>query len=208
MSELVAARTKVAFDPMTQPLMAILAPSFAAGDIAKAVTDQLDRLAVNLSPTLTRSEPMQGGAPSVAEQLHDALARAKILLSQVSMHLDKVWRDRLFHQLDALLDLDSWDEADEVLDQSSFSTFLRTILHLNIKRRPALGISYRGHILADWTFDGESLTMEFLPKDEVRWVLMHSVDGERESAAGQTQVGRLGAVLGPYDPARWFANAD
>jgi hypothetical protein len=207
MSEVLTARNKNAFDPRTQPFTAILVPSAAAGETAKVMTDQLRRLASNLSPTLAQALSRPKKAPSVSEQLHDALGGAKILLSQVSMHLSKEWRDKLFRQLDALLDADSWDEADKVLDNGSFSTFLRMVLYQKLERRPALGISNRGHLLADWTVSGESLTVEFFPNDEVRWVLTHVVDGERESAAGQTQVGRLERVLAPYEPERWFANA-
>ena len=208
MSELLTAKSKVGFDPRNQSLTMILEPSVGAGESAKIVTDRLRLFASNLSPSLAETRPAQKHDPTVAEQLHNALGTAKILLSQVSMHLDKTWRAKLFSQLDSLLDADSWDEADKVLDSSSFSTFLRMIIYRGTERRPALGISHRGHLLADWADNGESLTIEFLPKDEVRWVLSHRVDGERENAAGQTHVGRLDAVLAPYEPDRWFANAN
>jgi hypothetical protein len=206
MGDVLAVRNRTGFDPQMQPLTRILLPSLGAGDTARVVTEQLHRLASNLSPTIARPMPTQKTI-SLEERLHNALGTAKVLLSQVSMHLDKAWRDKLFQQLDCLLDVDSWDEADDVLDNSSFATFLRMILYYKLERRPALGLSYRGHLLADWTVNNESLTIEFLPKDEVRWVLAHVVDGDRENAAGHTQLARLGSVLAPYDPKRWFANA-
>lgn len=208
MSELLTTRNKVPFDPRTHPLTAVWGPSVATGPMGEKIAKNLVCFASNLSPTLRQAYPTEKKVFSVAEQLHDALGTAKILLSQISMHLDKAWRDKLFRQLDDLLDIDSWDEADKVLDNGSFATFLRMILYHRPDRRPALGISHRGHLLADWTVDGESLTIEFLPKDEVRWVLMHFVNGDRETAGGQTQLGRLNAVLSPYKPSRWFVNAD
>lgn len=208
MSELLATRDKVGFDPRTQSLTAVRAPSAAAGEIGKIMIEQLRRLAEEYSPTLREAGIVREAPASIEEGLHNALAAAKILLSQVSMHLSKVWRDKLFQQLDTLLDVDSWDEADKMLESGSFSTFLRMIIYLRLERRPALGISHRGHLLADWTVNGESLTIEFLPKDEVRWVLAHHVDGERETAAGQTHLGRLEQVLAPYAPRHWFADAN
>ena len=54
----------------------------------------------------------------------------------------------------------------------------------------------------------DRLTIECRPQDCVRWVLVQNLDGQRESAAGETTVKRLPEVLRPYDPSKlWFPHA-
>jgi hypothetical protein len=207
MSELVAIRTKPVFDPQ-QPLAAIRMPSLPASEVGQLISRRIEHLARSFSPSLSRVTHEETKPRGLAERLYDARSAAKLLTSQVSMHLDRAWRDRLFRQLDGLLELESWDEGDEVLANTSFATFLRMVLHFGPSARPALGQSYRGNVLADWTVDQDSLTIEFLPLDEVRWVVMRTFEGERESAAGQSPLRRLTEVLAPYQPDRWFKYAD
>lgn len=141
-----------------------------------------------------------------AERLDAALANAKVMTSNVMMHLDREWRDGLFAQLDDLLDVTDWHEDDEPLVGDSFRTFLRLILYQKPKRRPGLGLSHRGYLVAAWTTGADRLTLECAPDDTIRWVLSCDIEGERERAAGETQVTRLPEVLRPYAPDRWFAD--
>lgn len=155
---------------------------------------------LSLFPLESRSErPLN-------ERLFDALANVKILTANVAMHLDHEWRDKLFRQIDSLHDPEEWDQDDEPIKQSSFSTFLKGILQINPKRRPGLGLSYTGNLIAAWTTGRDRLTIEFLPKDHVRWVLTRYYDDEPERIAGQTLVSRLVEGLKPYNPQHWFAN--
>jgi hypothetical protein len=141
----------------------------------------------------------------LAERLFDALANAKVLTSAVAMHLDRDWRDKLFRQLDSLHDADELEEGDEPLRQSSFATFLKAILMVNPQRRPGLGLSREGHLIAAWTTGRDRLTIEFLPNDRVRWVLARYKDDEPSRFAGQTPVDELAAGLSPHRPERWFS---
>ena len=185
-------------------------PAEGASDEAKHIRDSLSeikdwacrRFGTAIDPRVCRHRPT-----STAERLHDALTMAKVKTSEVVMHLDGEWRDRLFAQLDDLLDIEDWHEDDEPLLDESFGTFLRLILHQKPKRRPGLGLSHRGHLIAAWTAGADRLTLECAPKDTVRWVLSCEVDGERERAAGETHVARLPEILRPYRPERWFADA-
>ena len=95
---------------------------------------------------------------------------------------------------------------DQPLVSKSFSTFLRTIIHANILRRPSLGLTHDGNLIAAWLAGPDRLTLEFLSNDNVRWVLSCDVDGVRERAAGETPVKRLPEVLAPYSPERWLTN--
>jgi hypothetical protein len=107
-----------------------------------------------------------------------------------------------------LLDAENWDSGDDVTTEASFTTLLRMVLFLG-GHRPGLGITGTGNFIATWTENGDRLTIECLPNDHVRWVLVQNLDGQRETAAGETTVPRLPEVLRPYDPpTRWFPDAD
>ena len=141
------------------------------------------------------------------ERLFDALAEVKILTSRVAMHLDAEWRKKLFHQLDSLHDPAEWDNDDQPIQQASFATFLKAMLDVNPERRPGIGLSSAGHLIAAWTMDRDRLTIEFLPDDRVRWVLSQRYRGETEHFAGETSVSRLIGGLASHHPDHWFSHA-
>lgn len=143
---------------------------------------------------------------SLQDQLYSVLAACKIRTATVAMHLDQDWRTRFFSQLDNLLAADSWDPDDVPASEASFTTLLRMILFIR-GRRPGLGATAAGSFIATWTEGPDRLTIECKPLDHVRWVLIRHLDGERESAAGETMLPRLLDVLAPYEPQRWFRNA-
>jgi hypothetical protein len=162
-----------------------------------------------------QSRPSPGSLPALGsiaekalqERLFDALADVKILTSQVAMHIDGEWRDRLFRQLDSLHDPAEWEDGNEPIQQSSFATFLKAMLSINPERRPGLGLSHTGHLIAAWTTDQDRLTIEFLPNDRVRWVLSRHYEGDTARFAGDTAVSRLAEGLASYHPEHWFAHA-
>jgi len=140
------------------------------------------------------------------ERLFDALAAAKIMTAQVAMHLDRDWRDKLFRQLDSLHEAAEWEPEDRPLQQASFGTFLKAVLALRPERRPGLGLSHDGHLIAAWTTDRDRLTVEFLSNDRVKWILARYVEDEPDRFAGLTPVSRLAEGLAPHHPEHWFAN--
>jgi hypothetical protein len=161
---------------------------------------------------LRRPSPATSAAKTdghaLENRVFEALAGAKILTSRVAMHLEREIRDRLFRQLDSLHETDQWEEGDQPLDQSSFQTFLKAILTIRPERRPGLGLSHTGNLIAAWTTGRDRLTIEFLPNDRVSWVLVR-YDGDDEPAryAGQTSVSDLLEGLAPHRPERWFSHA-
>ena len=143
---------------------------------------------------------------TIEERLYDALALCKIKTSSVAMHITNEWRSRFFSQLDNLMDVENWEEDDKPITESSFTTLLRMIIYIKPARRPGIGSTSKGNIIASWTKDTDRLTIECLPDDRVRWVLSCITDGVRETAAGEVTLTRLQKVLSPYDTDRWFAN--
>ncbi len=187
--------------------LALLEP--ALGDRTRQIAHQVQSLQNGPSPGSLphKAIPTAAEAP-LQERLFDALARVKILTSQVAMHLDQQWRRALFRQLDSLLDPAEWEEGDRPVDASSFTTFLKAILSISPDRRPGLGLSHAGHLVAAWTTDNDRLTIVFLPNDRVQWVLSRRYDGDIERFAGETGVARLAEGLAAHNPEHWFAHAN
>ena len=97
-------------------------------------------------------------AVSLEEQLYNSRAAFKIKTSAVAMHLPNNWRTLLFRQVDSLLSLEDWDSADVPIGETSFTTFLRMLLLVQAKRRPGLGATSDGHLIAMWTVGNDRLT--------------------------------------------------
>lgn len=185
-------------------LRPLVLPPAGAGPYAGAISERL--ISIGRPSPSSAGQTTQAGPKDLSERLFDSAAALKIATAAVAMHLDRVLRDRLFAQLDRLLGLEDWDEADELPSERSFRTFLRMLLYIKPERRPGLGLSSAGNIIASWTVGSARLTIECLPNDVLRWVLVREQEGERESAAGETVIPRLPAVLAPYSPEVWFAN--
>lgn len=172
---------------------------------ASTQTVQLEQklLELQLPPSPRMAEPAR--KRSLEENLFDATAAVKTLTSQVAMHLDREWRAKLFRQLDSLHDPAEWEAGDTPVEKASFATFLKAICDIRPARRPGLGLTSSGYLIAAWTTArNDKLTIEFLPNDEVRFVLslVHADDTER--IAGKTNVARLRERLSQFGPGRWF----
>jgi len=166
--------------------------------------EQIKNLRIPPSPGALKSTITS----SIEESLFNATAAVKMLTAQVAMYLDREWRTMLFRQLDSLHDLSEWEPSDSAVQQSSFSTFLKAICDIKPTRRPGLGLTSAGHLVAAWTTNKDDrLTIEFLPNGRVRWVMSMLLDDEVERLAGQTTVALLRDRLQPYQPGRWFDNA-
>lgn len=196
----------------------LLTPDFSdfSGPLRYALSNQTlkgikeaSELTTSPSPSsITIDDSAPPESSSLEEKLYAALSEAKVLTSQIAMHLDREWRNKLFRQLDSLHDVEEWDVETKPLQRASFSTFLRTLHSTGMKRRPGLGLSYRGNLIGAWTVGLNRLTLEFLPDDWIRWVLTRDRDGAPDRAAGETQVSRIALVLSPYDPQIWFDGVD
>jgi hypothetical protein len=171
------------------------------------IVEWVDGLRRPSPASLTRTTAVDGQPLEV--RVFNALAAAKVLTSQVAMHLERHFHERLFRQLDSLHDTDEWEDDDEPINPSSFQTFLKAILTIKPERRPGLGLSQTGNLIAAWTTARDRLTIEFLPKDRVSWVLARYRNDTDEPArfAGQTSVSELLEGLAPYHPEHWFSHA-
>ena len=190
------------------PLSASSAPLYSQGAFSDA-TLQLGQYIDNLRSRPPTGVLVQDRSPSLDEQLFDATAAVKIQTSQVAMYLDPAWRENLFRQLDLLHNVEEWEGGDLPVQQESFATFLRAICQIKPKRRPGLGLSSAGHLVAAWVSgDDNRLIIEFLPADRVRWVITRHIGDDEERFVGNTRAIRLLESLNPYSPDYWFSHED
>lgn len=188
-------RLGIGFDP--QPLMSVSVGSSSAAETIRGTIEQIRKTA--LSPSRH--------VHSALRPVDASLNAAMTLTSQVSMHFGQERWEQLVAQINELLDGDDWDDDDQPVTAESYRTFLRTILLLKPTNLPMLGVEHRGHILAAWVNEeNDRLTFECLPHDVIRWILSCTVDGDRESVAGEAVANRLPSVLAAYDPQRWFGH--
>ena len=152
----------------------------------------------------TTPQPKLAVGKSLPEALFDVRSALKVKTAEVAMHLDASWRELLFRQLDNLHEVEEWDDRDHLTEMASFVTFLRMILHIHPEKKPGIGLTDAGHLVAAWAHENNRLTIECLPSDQVRWALVRWIEDERESAAGSTSLQRLVSALAPYDMAGWF----
>ena len=145
---------------------------------------------------------------SLPEKLFDSAAAFKSHTAQVSMHLGRVWRDKLFLQLDMLLDEKEWDPHDIPPSVHSFSTLLRTLLKLMPEKKPGLGATSDGFLIAGWATGANRLTIHCLANDNLLWFVTRDF-GEKEpiKAAGNSTLGLLPRILAAYEPNIWFNRA-
>ena len=124
-----------------------------AGEEVKVLREHVAALRNPPSPASLRpfSVPENYETKTLEDRLFDATANVKILTSQVAMHLDREWRERLFKQLDSLHDPEEWEAEDKPIQQSSFATFLKAICQIRPSVRPGLGLSHDGQLVAAWT---------------------------------------------------------
>jgi len=147
---------------------------------------------------------------TMEERLFQSSANFKILTSMVAMHLPVEWREKMFQQIDTLLDAEQWESDDAPPTVFSARTFLRLILALNSSVRPGLGASHDGNLIAAWTKGKNRLTVECLGGDRLKWSVVREAP-DRESVdriVGATGLGRFVSQLAPYRPEIWFTSGE
>ncbi len=156
--------------------------------------------------TLSASETVYKKRITVVERLFDARADVKILFSRVSMHFSGALREKLFHQIDILHDLDDWEEGDDPIQLQSFNTFLRWYYLNKPSKLPNFGLSGSGHFIASWLANDNRnrLIFEFLSNDRIKWFVTKCYGDETDHGSGLTKLTRIADMLEPYRADEWF----
>ena len=183
--------------------------SFGASEASKKIANNLEQIKKSqlTARSLLGASSDANKPGALPERLRTRNYELKAMIAIVAMHLDDAWRSMLHSSLDRLLDVDDWEDGFEIADLQSFSTFLRAIVYIHPTKRPGVGLSQRGTFLSAWRHDSDRLVLEYLPADEIRWVISRTIDGEKESGAGTTQIHRIPEVIAPYNPELLFNDA-
>lgn len=171
------------------------------------VMDKIRQLEKN---TLSTFEKIYEKRVTLDEQLFDARANVKILLSRVSMHFSKALREKLFRQIDLLHDPDDWEEGDDPIQLQSFNTFLRWFYLYKPPQLPNFGLSAAGHFIASWltNHNKDRLILEFLSNDRIKWFVTKNYDEEADHSSGLTKLNRIADMLAPYHTDDWFTKEE
>ena len=186
-------------------------PSFGAGDDSAVIQTRLESMRALMSTSIENLSSFQStttDTEDLATRLRTKLISFKRMTASIAMHLDPDWRNSLFSTLDRLLDPDDWPIDFELPTEQSFSTFLRMIIYLHPTKRPGIGLSPNGRIIASWRDDSERIVIECFAKDQVRWVLSATFDDHIERAAADVPIHRVPDVIAPYQPEHLFNNGD
>ena len=159
--------------------------------------------------TLSASDNTYKKSITLDEQLFDARAEIKILLSTVSMHFSEALRKKLFRQIDLLHDPDDWDEGDEPIQLQSFNTFLRWFYLNKPSKLPNFGLSAAGHFIASWLANDnkDRLILEFMSNDRITYFVTKYFDEGPDRSSGSTYLSRIADRLASYQLDEWFTRA-
>jgi hypothetical protein len=185
--------------------------SIGGGADSRLIDDRLASMRKLVSGAVANLAQVKDSDPkksALKDQILAKLAAFKQMTATVAMYLDRTYREALFSTLDRLMDPDDWDTEFKLPSEQSFSTFLRMMIYLHPTKRPGLGLSPSGHVLAAWSRENDRIVIECIGDDEVRWVLSRTIEGERESGAGRVQLHRVPDVIAPYEPEHLFQDGD
>jgi hypothetical protein len=201
--------TAITAVPFALPMLSVSHRALAGRDgVPATFTSRLvgfdSGTAPSSKPISWRAKAPVGGVSGDTDPVSNRLFDLKVATAEVAMHLERAWRSGLFRQLDDLLDEDSWHADDPLPTTASYRTFLRLVIVLGLPRRPSIGCSQIGNLIASWRRAEDRLTIECRADDDLRWVLSRYTDGDRESAAGICKLANLRSRLAPYRPEVWF----
>ena len=183
-----------------------LSPGIGASDASRLIQQSSMHL---WKPQGSEEGKTAAKPSSLEEQLFDSRAQFKVMTAQIAMHIDPIWRTKLFKQLDSLLDAEEWPEEDVPPSIGSYRTLIRLLLLLKPAKKPGFGASHDGHMVAAWTAGLNRLTVECCPRDQIRWSIVREIEAdETERAAGKSRIERLPEILAPFRPEVWFSNAN
>ncbi len=144
-------------------------------------------------------------SPTVEEELALKRSQAKSLARRYVMLFEADWLPGLSRQIDALLDTDEWIEGDDMLSLASFSTLLSVMMALRNYRRPGIGLTPEGNVLAAWSRSAKDrLIVECLPTGRVKWMATAPMPAGNESGSLDTTPERLLETLAPFNPVHWL----
>ena len=83
---------------------------------------------------------------------------------------------------------------------------MKTIVEIRPKIYPGLGVSPKGNLVAAWTSEHRTLTIEFMSSDKIQWIVSQKDHDDVERVAGKTSIERFFECLESFNVGEWFTN--
>ncbi|MBD9621849.1 hypothetical protein IB279_02705 [Ensifer sp. ENS06] len=129
--------------------------------------------------TVSQEITFENDVPRAAMALKEAT-------SLLAMYLTFPQRDRLFGELDFLLDPEEWDEHDALPNRRAFVNFLKWAVATKRHDWTSLGLDGDGNTSVAFKRGGNLVTALFLPNDIVQWTSKRDTEDGPDVAAGQS----------------------
>jgi hypothetical protein len=142
-----------------------------------------ERLIVTSNKPATVTAPIPHEA-SFEEKLFDVRVKLKVLVAQYAMHVSEPDRDRIFKQLDDIINIEDWHVEDVFPKHEAFQELLKWSIYSHDYDWTSLGVSDQGDILVSWITDSALLTANLAGKGVVRWTARIKSQTGLEHAAG------------------------
>jgi len=145
---------------------------------------------------LSESPIIAGGNVKRLETKPEGLGGDKILVATgmtlkeaatfYAMYMNFAERDKLFKQLDFLLDPEDWHDEDKVPEKASFISFLKWTVATRRFDWTSLGFDQTGSIQVAFVNGSNQFTAAFAPSDRVNWASQIKTEDGFDYSAGQT----------------------
>ena len=126
---------------------------------------------------------------SFEESIYNSLVSLKVAVSRYAMHLSNDERQRVFQELDSVINVDDWHEGDPLPKVTAFQDFLKWMIYSKYFKWISIGVSDDGGLLVAWKTKRVLLTAKFSGiggQEAVRWTAKIKSDvGEVGHAAGK-----------------------
>jgi hypothetical protein len=118
------------------------------------------------SNSVVRNTPVR---PDLRQRVFDSGVEMKVAVSQYAMHLSPETRQKLFHDLDEVINVEDWYEEDTLPRYDSFRDFLKWTIYSKRFNWVSIGVSDEGNILVAWKSQHALLTANFDGRSRVLW---------------------------------------
>lgn len=129
--------------------------------------------------TIVRESPNQS---TLENRVFDSGVKMKVAVSQYAMHLSQETREKLFQDLDEVVNVEDWYDEDALPREESFRDFLKWTIYSKRFNWISIGISEEGNVLVAWKSEHALLTASFEGNSRVIWAV------KRVSEEGETHV--------------------
>jgi hypothetical protein len=155
-----------------------------SGSAASFSASRTERLIVSAQNPATILAPTSHEV-SFEEKLFDVRVQLKVLIAQYAMHVSTSDRDRIFDQLDDIINTEDWHAEDVLPQHKAFVELLKWSIYSHDYDWTSLGVSDQGDILVSWITKSVLLTANFAGEGIVRWTARITSKTGIEHAAGR-----------------------